>query len=95
MIYRRERKDMPAIAEEVEAAEEEGVRFIFLASPHRIVGERAPSRPSRSSRRGWANSTRPDAGARSTPTKCTSSPAPASSWRSAKASTPISPAPPV
>jgi NADH-quinone oxidoreductase subunit F len=40
VIYRRERKDMPAIAEEVEAAEEEGVSFIFLASPHRIVGER-------------------------------------------------------
>jgi NADH-quinone oxidoreductase subunit F len=40
VIYRRERKDMPAIAEEVEAAEDEGVNFIFLASPHRIVGER-------------------------------------------------------
>ena len=39
VIYRRERKDMPAIAEEVDAAEEEGVKFIFLASPHRIVGE--------------------------------------------------------
>jgi len=40
VIYRRERKDMPAIQEEVEAAEEEGVRIIFLASPYRIVGER-------------------------------------------------------
>jgi NADH-quinone oxidoreductase subunit F len=39
IVYRRERKDMPAIAEEVDAAEEEGVRFIFLASPHRIIGE--------------------------------------------------------
>jgi NADH-quinone oxidoreductase subunit F len=39
VIYRRERKDMPAIAEEVDAAEDEGVNFIFLASPHRIVGE--------------------------------------------------------
>jgi NADH-quinone oxidoreductase subunit F len=39
VIYRRERKDMPAIQEEVEAAEEEGVRFIFLASPYRMVGE--------------------------------------------------------
>jgi NADH-quinone oxidoreductase subunit F len=39
VAYRRERKDMPAIAEEVEAAEEEGVSFAFLASPHRIVGE--------------------------------------------------------
>jgi NADPH-dependent glutamate synthase beta subunit-like oxidoreductase len=40
VIYRRERKDMPAITEEVEAAEQEGVRFRFLASPHRITGER-------------------------------------------------------
>lgn len=39
VIYRRERKDMPAIAEEVDAAEEEGVHFVFLASPHRIIGE--------------------------------------------------------
>jgi NADH-quinone oxidoreductase subunit F len=39
VIYRRERKDMPAIAEEVDAAEEEGVRFVFLATPHRIIGE--------------------------------------------------------
>ena len=39
VIYRRERKDMPAIEEEVEAAEQEGVRFLFLAAPHRIVGE--------------------------------------------------------
>ena len=30
---------MPAIEEEVEAAEQEGVRFLFLAAPHRIVGE--------------------------------------------------------
>jgi NADH-quinone oxidoreductase subunit F len=40
VVYRRERKDMPAITEEVEAAEQEGVRFRFLASPHRITGER-------------------------------------------------------
>jgi NADH-quinone oxidoreductase subunit F len=40
VIYRRERKDMPAITEEVEAAEQEGVRFRFFASPHRIAGER-------------------------------------------------------
>jgi NADH-quinone oxidoreductase subunit F len=39
VIYRRERKDMPAIEEEVEAAEQEGVRFVFLAAPHRIIGE--------------------------------------------------------
>jgi NADH-quinone oxidoreductase subunit F len=39
VVYRRERKDMPAIQEEVDAAEQEGVRFRFLAAPHRIVGE--------------------------------------------------------
>ncbi len=39
VVYRRERKDMPAIAEEVEAAEHEGVKFQFLAAPHRIVGD--------------------------------------------------------
>jgi NADH-quinone oxidoreductase subunit F len=39
VIYRRERKDMPAIKEETNAAEAEGARFIFLAAPHRIVGD--------------------------------------------------------
>jgi NADPH-dependent glutamate synthase beta subunit-like oxidoreductase len=39
ILYRRERKDMPAIDEEIQAAEEEGVRFVFLAAPHRIVGD--------------------------------------------------------
>ena len=39
VIYRRERKDMPAIHEDVEAAEQEGAHFVFLATPHRIVGE--------------------------------------------------------
>jgi NADH-quinone oxidoreductase subunit F len=38
ILYRRERKDMPAIDEEIQAAEEEGVHFVFLAAPHRIVG---------------------------------------------------------
>jgi NADH-quinone oxidoreductase subunit F len=40
VIYRRERKDMPAIPEETEAAEHEGVQFLFLATPHRIVGDK-------------------------------------------------------
>ena len=39
IIYRRERKDMPAIPEETEAAEAEGAKFVFLATPHRIVGD--------------------------------------------------------
>jgi NADH-quinone oxidoreductase subunit F len=38
ILYRRERKDMPAIDEEITAAEEEGVRIVYLAAPHRIVG---------------------------------------------------------
>jgi NADH-quinone oxidoreductase subunit F len=39
VIYRRERKDMPAIREETDAAEAEGAKFAFLATPHRIVGD--------------------------------------------------------
>ena len=39
VIYRRERKDMPAIREETDAAEHEGAKFLFLATPHRIVGD--------------------------------------------------------
>jgi len=39
VIYRRERKDMPAIEEETAAAQAEGVKFAFLAAPHRIVGD--------------------------------------------------------
>ena len=38
IFYRRERQDMPAIDEEIQAAEDEGVRFVFLAAPHRILG---------------------------------------------------------
>ena len=39
ILYRRERKDMPAIDEEIQAAEDEGVQFVFLAAPHRILGD--------------------------------------------------------
>ena len=39
ILYRRERRDMPAIDEEIHAAEEEGVRIVFLAAPHRILGD--------------------------------------------------------
>jgi NADH-quinone oxidoreductase subunit F len=38
IVYRRERKDMPAIPEETEAAEQEGAKLVFLSSPHRILG---------------------------------------------------------
>ncbi len=38
IVYRRSRAEMPANAWEVEDAEEEGVRFHFLANPIRILG---------------------------------------------------------
>ena len=38
IIYRRTRKEMPANEVEIEAAEHEGVKFIFLAAPVRVVG---------------------------------------------------------
>jgi NADH-quinone oxidoreductase subunit F len=39
VFYRRERKDMPAIAEETRAAADEGAKFVFLAAPHRVLGD--------------------------------------------------------
>jgi ferredoxin len=39
IAYRRTRKEMPADEEEVAQAEEEGVRFAFLAVPVAVVGE--------------------------------------------------------
>jgi len=38
VIYRRSRDEMPASVEEVREAEEEGVKFLFLANPVRILG---------------------------------------------------------
>jgi NADPH-dependent glutamate synthase beta subunit-like oxidoreductase len=38
LAYRRTRAEMPADREEVEQAEEEGIRFEFLIVPHEIVG---------------------------------------------------------
>ena len=38
LVYRRTRKEMPANAVEVEAAEHEGVELIFLSAPVRVVG---------------------------------------------------------
>ncbi len=37
IAYRRERGEMPAIAEEVLESEEEGAELVFLASPQRVV----------------------------------------------------------
>jgi NADH-quinone oxidoreductase subunit F len=38
LLYRRARADMPASDEEIEQAEEEGIRFEYLAAPIRILG---------------------------------------------------------
>jgi len=38
IIYRRSRVEMPARAEEVENAEEEGIIFKFLTNPKRFIG---------------------------------------------------------
>ena len=37
VIYRRTRKEMPALEEEIEAAEAEGVKFLFLTNPAKCV----------------------------------------------------------
>jgi NADH-quinone oxidoreductase subunit F len=39
IAYRRQRAEMPAIMEEVEEAEEEGVKLVFLASPHKVLAD--------------------------------------------------------
>ena len=40
IAYRRERQDMPAIAEEVIDAEAEGVKLMFLVAPQRVVSDK-------------------------------------------------------
>jgi 2-oxoacid:acceptor oxidoreductase delta subunit (pyruvate/2-ketoisovalerate family) len=40
ILYRRTRAEMPAVPEEVEEAEKEGVKFEFLVAPVRIIGSR-------------------------------------------------------
>ena len=39
ILYRREKKDMPAIEDEIKAAEEEGVHLHFLTAPTKISGQ--------------------------------------------------------
>lgn len=41
IVYRRSREEMPARAEEIHHAEEEGVRFLWQTSPLRILGSAA------------------------------------------------------
>lgn len=40
VIYRRARQDMPAYAEEVHAAYDEGIQFHYLANPVQVLGDR-------------------------------------------------------
>lgn len=40
-VYRRTRSEMPARAEEIAHAEEEGVEFLYLQNPTRILGDEA------------------------------------------------------
>ncbi len=39
ILYRRSRKEMPALPHEIQAAESEGIKFHFLVSPKQIIGE--------------------------------------------------------
>ena len=39
LVYRRSREEMPARAEEVKHAEEEGIRFDFLVNPVEVLGD--------------------------------------------------------
>ena len=39
IIYRRTREEMPANEVEIDAAEQEGVKFQFLAAPVRVIGD--------------------------------------------------------
>jgi 2-oxoacid:acceptor oxidoreductase delta subunit (pyruvate/2-ketoisovalerate family) len=39
ILYRRTREEMPAVPEEVEEAQREGVEFMFLVAPLRIIGD--------------------------------------------------------
>ena len=39
MVYRRTRKEMPANEVEIVASEQEGIEFVFLAAPAKIIGD--------------------------------------------------------
>jgi formate dehydrogenase beta subunit len=39
IVYRRTRKEMPANEVEIVAAEHEGIKFVFLAAPTRVIGD--------------------------------------------------------
>jgi len=39
IVYRRTRKEMPANEVEIVAAEHEGIKFVFLAAPTKVLGD--------------------------------------------------------
>jgi NADPH-dependent glutamate synthase beta subunit-like oxidoreductase len=39
LVYRRTRKEMPANEAEIVAAEHEGIEFVFLAAPNKIIAD--------------------------------------------------------
>ncbi len=39
VVYRRSRTEMPALADEIDEAEEEGVKFTLLTNPSKIIGQ--------------------------------------------------------
>lgn len=41
LVYRRTRKEMPANEVEIVASEHEGIEFVFLAAPNRVIGNDA------------------------------------------------------
>jgi NADPH-dependent glutamate synthase beta subunit-like oxidoreductase len=66
ILYRRTRAEMPAFAEEVDAALEEGVRLETLVTPRAIRESGPPGRRRPASATGWASGT-PAAGAAPVP----------------------------
>ena len=78
IVYRRSRAEMPARAEEVENAEEEGVIFDFLTLPVRLIGDEHGWLDRRSSAGGWSWASRTSRAAAG-PSR---SPAPSSACRS-------------
>jgi NADH-quinone oxidoreductase subunit F len=40
IVYRREKNDLPAAMEEIEASEQEGITFEFLTAPKNIIGDK-------------------------------------------------------
>jgi NADH-quinone oxidoreductase subunit F len=41
ILYRRIKEEMPALDEEIHEAEMEGIHFIFLGAPHKVIGKNA------------------------------------------------------